>query len=122
MQETGLAPISYEYFAGHSLRVALKHYQQWDELRAKKAAPRVIEALQGIEGKKTTPPFPPQLPPRKAPGSLSESLADASKNENLSIEKIGLSLENTGYCKKEKSPCDNLQGDGENSEIGATRF
>ena len=47
LMEAGLDPKSYEYFAGHSLRVALKHYQQWDEMRAAKTAPKVLEALTG---------------------------------------------------------------------------
>lgn len=47
LMEAGLDPKSYEYYAGHSLRVALKHYQQWDELRAAKTAPKVLEALTG---------------------------------------------------------------------------
>ena len=120
LMEAGIDPKSYEYFAGHSLAVAMKHYQQWDELRAKKAAPKILEALQGIEQEgKTTPPFPPQLTPKNAPGSFSQSLADAGKNEILSRENNGLSLENRTYYKKLKTPCDNLQGGNEKYKIAA---
>ena len=109
LMEAGLDPKSYEYFAGHSLRVALKHYQQWDELRAKKAAPRVLEALQGAE--KASTQFDTQQVHNLVHGNNSQTLASDG-------EKSGLSLENRDSCKKEKSPCENLQG----LEIGATRF
>lgn len=47
LMEAGIDPKSYEYFCGHSLRIALKHYQSWDELRAQKAAPKILTALGG---------------------------------------------------------------------------
>ncbi len=104
LMEAGIDPKSYEYFAGHSLKVALKHYQQWDEIRAQKAAPRVLEALQGIEqGEKTTPPFSPQLTPKNAPGNLSQSPVNSRDNS-------GLSLENRELYGKQKTPCEKLQG------------
>lgn len=45
LMEAGLDPKAYEYFAGHSLQVALKHYQSWDDLRAQKATSKILEAL-----------------------------------------------------------------------------
>ncbi len=47
LMEKGLDPKSYEYYAGHSLKVAMQYYQSWDDLRAQKAAPKVLEALTG---------------------------------------------------------------------------
>ena len=123
LMESGIDPRTYEYYAGHTLAVALKHYQSWDELRAQKAAPKVLEALKGIEqDEKKRPPFCPQLPPKNAPGNFSQPIADVRKNDNLSVENIGLSLENTGYCKKIKNPCEMLQGQGLKYRIGAEGF
>ena len=49
LMEAGLDWKSYEYYSGHSLQVAMKHYQSWDELRAQKAAPKLLEALTGSD-------------------------------------------------------------------------
>ena len=49
LMEKGIDPRTYEYYAGHTLAVALKHYQSWDELRAQKAAPQILEALKGSD-------------------------------------------------------------------------
>lgn len=49
LMERGLDAKSYEYFCGHSLKVSLQFYQSWDDLRAQKAAPKVLEALTGSD-------------------------------------------------------------------------
>ncbi len=51
LMEKGLDPKSYEYYAGHSLKVAMQYYQSWDDLRAQKAAPKVLEALTGSDSR-----------------------------------------------------------------------
>ena len=49
LMEKGLDPKSYEYYAGHSLKVSMQFYQSWDDLRAQTAAPKVLEALTGSD-------------------------------------------------------------------------
>ena len=114
--ESGIDPKSYEYFAGHSLAVALKHYQCMDDLRAQKAAPKILEALQGINAGTQ---FDTQQVHILVHGNLPQTMADVRKSDNLSREKNGLSLENRAYYKKLKTPCDNLQGDDKKHQIAA---
>ena len=71
---------TYEYYAGHTLAVALKHYQSWDELRAQKAAPKILEALKGFDlSEKASPQFCPQLPHRNAHSNHSISQYQTKK-------------------------------------------
>ena len=104
LMEKGLDPKSYEYYAGHSLKVAMQYYQSWDDLRAQTAAPKVLEALTGSDlRKKTSPQFCPQLPPKTAPSNISQHKATPN-------EKSGLSLENRSYYRETKNPCMEMQG------------
>lgn len=120
LMEAGLDPKSYEYYSGHSLAVAMKHYQSWDELRAQKAAPKLLEALKGKDlSEKSVPPFRPLSSPQNAPGSFPQTFANIDENSDLSLKKIGLSLENRDSCKKLKTPCEILQGGNEKYKIAA---
>lgn len=116
LMESGIDPKSYEYFAGHSLAVSLKHYQQMDDLRAQKAAPKILEALQGINAGTQ---FDTQQVHNLVHGNSPQTIADVRKSDNLSRENNGLSLENRTYYKKLKTPCDNLQGEDKKHQIAA---
>ncbi len=97
LMESGIDPRTYEYYAGHSLAVALKHYQSWDDLRAQKAAPKILEALKGSVLNGTSPQFCPQLPPSFPPSGNSQYIA-------VSNSKNDLSLENRTYRKIKEAP------------------
>ena len=102
LMEAGLDAKSYEYFAGHSLAVALKHYQSWDELRAQKAAPKLLEALTCSDENSTTyftTYSPHNLPHR-----------DNSQYLAVSNDNIDLSRKNKGYCEIKKAPAKYRKG------------
>ena len=104
LMEAGLDPKAYEYFAGHSLQVALKHYQSWDDLRAQKATSKILEALTGSDlQEETSPQFCPQLPHKNAHSGNSQYLADVNDNN-------GLSLENKGFCEIKKALARSCKG------------
>ena len=111
LMESGIDPRTYEYYAGHTLAVALKHYQSWDELRAQKAAPQILEALKGSVLNGTSPQFCPQLPPKTAPSNISQCKATPN-------EKSRLSLENRTYRKIKEAPAKYCKG----ALIGAEGF
>lgn len=110
-------PKMFEMLAGHDIKTSLTYYQILTNERKERATSTFLRIMDVKPEGKTTPQFCPQLPPKNAPSSFSDSLADTSKNENLSLENIDLSLENTGYYKKTKNPCEMLQGNREKGKI-----
>lgn len=105
LMEKGLDPKSYEYFAGHSLSVALKHYQSWDDLRAQKAAPKVLEALTDSEqDEKATTYFTTYQQRTLQRSNNSKYLADVNSN-------IDLSLKNKGFYEQKKALTNNCKGE-----------
>ena len=103
LMESGIDPRTYEYYAGHTLAVALKHYQSWDELRAQKAAPKILEALKGSVLNGTSPQFCPQLPPKTAPSNISQCKATPNEKDDLSLENRAyytIKENNSRLCKK----------------------
>lgn len=116
LMEAGLDWKCYEYYSGHSLQVAMKHYQSWDELRAQKAAPKLLEALQGTNAGTQ---FGTHQVHNLVHSNNSQYIAVPNEKDDLSVEKIGLSLENRDCCKKLKTPCEILQGDKEKFRIAA---
>ncbi len=103
LMESGIDPRTYEYYAGHTLAVALKHYQSWDELRAQKAAPQILKALKGSDLNGTSPQFCPQAPPSFAPSSNSQYPAECNNKSRLSLENRGYYREtenNARLCKR----------------------
>ena len=108
LMESGIDPKAYEYYAGHSLKTAMQYYQIWDDLRAQKAAPKVLEALTGSGDNSTTyfTTYQQRTLQRRGTGQHI-----AAPNE-----KDGLSLENRSYYRERKNPCMEMQG----QFIGAT--
>ena len=108
LMEKGLDPKSYEYYAGHSLKVAMQYYQSWDDLRAQTAAPKVLEALTGSGDNSTTYFTTYQQRTLQRRGTGQHIAAPNEKDD--------LSLENRAYYMERKSPCMVMQG----QFIGAT--
>lgn len=104
LMEKGLDPKSYEYYAGHSLKVAMQFYQSWDDLRAQTAAPKVLEALtgSGLREKAGT-----QFGTHQVHNLVHSINSQCITSPN---KKDGLSLENGAYCMERKSPCMEMQG------------
>lgn len=57
LMESGIDPKAYEYYAGHSLKIALENYQQWDDARAKKSSERFLSAFEERKTAKTSQRF-----------------------------------------------------------------
>ena len=110
LMEGGVDPKTYEYYCGHSLAVALKHYQSWDELRAQKAAPKILEALKGSDENSTTY-FTTYSPHNLQHRDISQHPAICN-NEN------DFSLENRRYYRETKKPREIIRG----ALIGAEGF
>lgn len=98
LMEAGLDPKAYEYFAGHSLQVALKHYQSWDDLRAQKATSKILEALTGSD-------LPEETGTQFGTQQV-HNLVHSSNTQYLTVanSKNDLSLENRAYCTIKKAP------------------
>ena len=103
VMESGVDPRAYEAYTGHSFATGMKWYQQWDSLRARKNAPKLLEALSSLDlCENLSPQFSPQLPPKNAPSSFLQFSADTNENNGLSLE-IRSSCDKqkpfAGYCK-----------------------
>ncbi len=104
IMESGVDPKAYEVFCGHSFATGMKWYQTWDDVRANKNAPKILEALSRLDlAEKTTPPICPQLPPKNAPSSISQYLTGTNGNN-------GLSLKNKEYYEMKKAPASSCEG------------
>ena len=110
LMESGIDAKAYEYYAGHSLKVAMQYYQSWDDLRAQKAAPKVLEALTGSDLREKTGT---QFGTHQV-----HNLVHSINSQCLTVpnKKTDLSLVNRAYCMETKSPCMEMQG----QFIGAT--
>ena len=51
VMESGVDPRAYEAFCGHSFATGMKWYQTWDDTRARKNAPKLLEALTGSDSR-----------------------------------------------------------------------
>ena len=111
LMESGIDPRTYEYYAGHTLSVALKHYQSWDDLRAQKAAPKVLEALTGSNTQENN---------NVLYNVQQRTLQHSGSGRYIAVsdKKDDLSLENREYYKKTKSTREIMQG----RRIGAEGF
>ena len=102
LMEQGLDPKEYEYYSGHSLAVGLKYYQSWDELRAEKSRPKVLQALT-CTGEKTTAYFAAYSKHILQHGGNSQYLAVVNDNNDLSRK-------NKEYFEKKKAPASGCKG------------
>ncbi len=106
LMESGVDVKAYEYFCGHSLKVALTNYQSWDEIRAQKVTPQILEALTGSDRTQN------RRADRRAPESSLESRNDAEHFE-LSDNYEPQTLRNKELSQKE-TPHSKIMLEGQN--------
>lgn len=135
LMESGIDPRTYEYYAGHTLAVALKHYQSWDELRAQKAAPKILEALKGsVLNDNTGTQFGTHQVHNLVHSNNSQYIAVPNEKDDLSLENRAyytIKENNSRLCKKSLIGAEGLEQDAtdpqkqgifENADNASTQF
>lgn len=96
-------PKAFELLAGHSVRMSLQHYQVFSDRRKEKATEKFLEIMETSDAEKASTQFGTHQVHNLVHRSNSQQLTVYNNNN-------GMSLEITDCFKKQKTPCEKLQG------------